>query len=102
MSSGAAPRKVSRRKWLMPVGIALNAIAGALIALPVSFGGLGIQRLQPMVTEPICKEGNKDNKDRGKGIKDGQAATRDLKRCLRSREFLRVVTGDVLHLSPAR
>lgn len=28
-------RKISRRKWLMPVGIALNAVAGALIALPV-------------------------------------------------------------------
>lgn len=28
-------RKFSRRKWLMPVGIALNAVAGALIALPV-------------------------------------------------------------------
>ncbi|MFO1458753.1 MAG: Rieske 2Fe-2S domain-containing protein [Verrucomicrobiota bacterium] len=34
-SSAAPVRKISRRKWLMPVGIALNAVAGALIALPV-------------------------------------------------------------------
>lgn len=30
-----APRKISRRHWLMPIGIALNAVAGALIAIPV-------------------------------------------------------------------
>jgi len=37
-SSGANPsaaRKVSRRKWLMPIGIALNAVAGALLAVPI-------------------------------------------------------------------
>ena len=37
-SSVATPsdaRKVSRRKWLMPLGIALNAVAGALIAVPI-------------------------------------------------------------------
>lgn len=34
-SSTPLERKISRRKWLMPVGIALNAVAGALIALPV-------------------------------------------------------------------
>ena len=34
-SPNPSVRKISRRKWLMPVGIALNAVAGALIALPV-------------------------------------------------------------------
>jgi len=33
--TSAPPRKVPRRQWLMPIGIALNAIAGALIAVPV-------------------------------------------------------------------
>src|SRR5262245_15593335 len=31
----ALARKISRRKWLMPLGVALNAVAGALIAVPV-------------------------------------------------------------------
>ena len=34
-SSTIAPRKVSRRNMLMTFGIALNAIAGALFAVPV-------------------------------------------------------------------
>lgn len=33
--SRSAARKISRRKWLMPLGIALNTVAGALIALPI-------------------------------------------------------------------
>ncbi len=35
VSSTIAPRKVSRRNMLMTFGIALNAIAGALFAVPV-------------------------------------------------------------------
>lgn len=34
-ASRSAARKISRRKWLMPLGIALNTVAGALIALPI-------------------------------------------------------------------
>lgn len=35
LGSRAVARKVSRRKWLMPIGVALNAVAGALIAVPI-------------------------------------------------------------------
>ena len=35
VATPSAARKVSRRKWLMPIGIALNAVAGALIAVPI-------------------------------------------------------------------
>ena len=35
MSSATAPRKMSRRNMLMTFGIALNAVAGVLFAVPV-------------------------------------------------------------------